>query len=1078
MPSTAIRSTRTVTSASSDRESSPAGSGAGSGELSSASCTSASRISATAHDTRRSTAERGSGAAVHAGLHSEDGPGVRVLLELFLGAVLAGGRDEERRHVRSAERHRGDVRGRHLDRLEVRTVRVPPLDPSGPVHRGPEAALVVAHEPVVGGAADEGLQLAELAVRSVGAAVDRRRARVGDVHHAAVGRPLDAVRDPEAATEHAGGAVRLDGVERPGRVLVGEVHAADEEAAKRVALALVEPHRVGRVVDADELALDDTALVGEDDPVAESRDEAALGTRLEAGEGRRQGDARLDGAVDAGGRQQTERDVRPPEPLGGRVPDDALREHRLLVAEDGHGAGHGVGVHAPPSTGRHVHGRSEAGEPRPEEAPHPVGQEPDPHRHEQHRPARQPVDRVERGVQPGGLLRVVAERGDGDEHADDGHREALADVADHREHRHRSVEVVRWPHDVLPEGTAAADHDEPDTDPDRHGGDGEQQEHPARRGEGLRRGAAARPAGTPTGAEREGRRRVRHRAVGDGLADVLAPGGPPASAVRPAADDRLEQEPQGQRRGAHGDHPEQDDAPGHRGELLERTRLVGLAAGRRVAEAEQHDEVADEQVDDAAADVPGAGRRLEPPAVGDAPRLSSGLACCSFRLVAHPSSVPDAWGGVRSVAPRRAVRRTGGAVRARTAPPVRLSVALDVDDLPQRVPDPHQVRRVGHHLVDRLVRRRDLVEERVGVPVLDADHRRAELVVREGPPRRRPRVEPTGAVRRRLERRLVPEALDDVRRRAHRTRDEPRLPGGGLDGTLPGHPDALPPVRLALGEVVVAVDPLLLVDRGPEHLGQLPDDAVHHLLPVEQGEVLRPPELGDVPLELGRALDEVGQVGVGELDPPALHQPLRDRDVPLRDLVADAPRPGVQEQPDPVLLVEGDLDEVVAGPERAELAPPAAVGAGGVEPGRLGHRLELRDPRRRRRDDLPVRRAGGQRDRPLDLLAQGLQVRRQVGGRELRPHRDHAAADVHADGRRHDRAEGRDDRPHGRTEPEVGVGHEREVREHERHPCRRPRLLLGVLLEQGCPAQELVVDLLHGLVLRRDGLTTAGRPSW
>jgi hypothetical protein len=37
----------------------------------------------------------------------------------------------------------------------------------------------------------------------------------------------------------------------------------------------------------------------------------------------------------------------------------------------------------------------------------------------------------------------------------------------------------------------------------------------------------------------------------------------------------------------------------------------------------------------------------------------------------------------------------------------------------------------------------------------------------------------------------------------------------------------------------------------------------------------------------------------------------------------------VQEQPHPVLLVEGHLDEVVAGPERAELElPPPAYDAG------------------------------------------------------------------------------------------------------------------------------------------------------
>ena len=50
----------------------------------------------------------------------------------------------------------------------------------------------------------------------------------------------------------------------------------------------------------------------------------------------------------------------------------------------------------------------------------------------------------------------------------------------------------------------------------------------------------------------------------------------------------------------------------------------------------------------------------------------------------------------------------------------------------------------------------------------------------------------------------------------------------------------------------------------------------------------------------------------GTDDPVPVHELPRDRDVVLRDLVADTPRAGVQERPDPVLLVEADLHEVVA----------------------------------------------------------------------------------------------------------------------------------------------------------------------
>jgi hypothetical protein len=78
---------------------------------------------------------------------------------------------------------------------------------------------------------------------------------------------------------------------------------------------------------------------------------------------------------------------------------------------------------------------------------------------------------------------------------------------------------------------------------------------------------------------------------------------------------------------------------------------------------------------------------------------------------------------------------------------------------------------------------------------------------------------------------------------------------------------------------------------------------VHHLLAVQQGEVLRPAQVPDVGPELVGSLDQVGEVTVGQLNPPLLGQGLRDLYVPLRELVADAARSGVQEQPDPVLLV-------------------------------------------------------------------------------------------------------------------------------------------------------------------------------
>ena len=162
---------------------------------------------------------------------------------------------------------------------------------------------------------------------------------------------------------------------------------------------------------------------------------------------------------------------------------------------------------------------------------------------------------------------------------------------------------------------------------------------------------------------------------------------------------------------------------------------------------------------------------------------------------------------------------------------------------------PHldQVGRVRHHLVDRLVGVGVLVEERVRVPPRDAGHPRVEVLPREQPARRRPGVVPAGAVRRGHQRRHVPLADDDVGRRPHRARDQAPLPLARGDRALARQPHLAPEVRLPLGVVVMAVDRLGRARLGaPRNRPELVDDAVHHLLAVEVGEPLRPPQRLDV----------------------------------------------------------------------------------------------------------------------------------------------------------------------------------------------------------------------------------------
>src|SRR4029453_15080401 len=164
--------------------------------------------------------------------------------------------------------------------------------------------------------------------------------------------------------------------------------------------------------------------------------------------------------------------------------------------------------------------------------------------------------------------------------------------------------------------------------------------------------------------------------------------------------------------------------------------------------------------------------------------------------------------------------------------------------------------------------------------------------------------------------------------------DQARYTLGGVDGALARQPHLLAEVLLPGRVVVVAPRPLLLLDRTVPR-GEAGDDAVHHLVAVGQRELLRPPQLADVGPELVGALDQVREVVVGQRDPPALHRLLRDPDVVRGDLVADAPRTRVQEQPHVAPLVDGDLDEVVARPERPGLERPVAPGAAGAETPRL-----------------------------------------------------------------------------------------------------------------------------------------------
>src|SRR5699024_4425759 len=260
--------------------------------------------------------------------------------------------------------------------------------------------------------------------------------------------------------------------------------------------------------------------------------------------------------------------------------------------------------------------------------------------------------------------------------------------------------------------------------------------------------------------------------------------------------------------------------------------------------------------------------------------------------------------------------------------------ALEVQHRAQLVDDLDQIAGVRHDLIDGLIGIRDLIHPRRARPVDDAGHPLVEILSGIALLRCPARKHPAGAVRGRPESLRVPPTAGDVRARTHASGDKAWATSFRVDRTLAGQPQRVPVDRHGFGVVVVGVDALdfhraifssVAQPRRallPHRAGQLVDEAVHHLLAVGQGEGLRPVQLGDVLIQCRGALPQVGVVAVRQLDACLGALLLGDADVLLGDLVAHSAGAGVQEAPDPVQLVDAQLNEVVAAAQGAELLAP------------------------------------------------------------------------------------------------------------------------------------------------------------
>ena len=260
---------------------------------------------------------------------------------------------------------------------------------------------------------------------------------------------------------------------------------------------------------------------------------------------------------------------------------------------------------------------------------------------------------------------------------------------------------------------------------------------------------------------------------------------------------------------------------------------------------------------------------------------------------------------------------------------------------------------------------------------------------------------------------------------------------------------------LELGVVVVAVDLVGRMDLPPELRLELTMGGHEQLPSVLTRVPLGPPQIADVGVELGRALLEPGELRILEPRAESLVQAPGDLRVQRGELVPAPTRPGVQQDPDDALLVDGQLDEVVARAQRAELGRRSIGVCQRLRRRMFGEPLE----RVRRRLAVPVSESRGHAashaiDPPVQAPV------RQLVDPQIEPTGGHAAPDVDADRRRDHRGLGRDHRPDRRAHAEVGVGHEGDVARDDRQPRGALGLLPRGLVELARPAEHAGGDLV------------------
>src|SRR5579883_2141974 len=215
---------------------------------------------------------------------------------------------------------------------------------------------------------------------------------------------------------------------------------------------------------------------------------------------------------------------------------------------------------------------------------------------------------------------------------------------------------------------------------------------------------------------------------------------------------------------------------------------------------------------------------------------------------------------------------------------------LHTNDLAQRVHDVDQIALCLHDGIDRLVRHRSFVDDIRVLTAFDACGRLHVIFHREATLRLATRHGPSRSMTAAHEPFRVALATHDVRACPHTAGDDSHVSLTRTHCALPRDEHVLAVVVLPSHVVVMAAHHFYI---GLEHRDlsrtlDRCDQVAHHQIAIGQGVVLRPVHRADVVLEVLRALRQVGEILVRQIDHPLTHVVLRQLDEKRAEAIAHA----------------------------------------------------------------------------------------------------------------------------------------------------------------------------------------------